>query len=173
MVKWAPFLFLYGPTQLLLETAENRNFGTESERNACCTEQKRYFSVWRAFELTYLLACWNGSNGFCDTTQTKKCDKIAWQKIGEPKGLADFLSRLLWSLVRSEKILSRRNKPVALVYSTCWQFFLQSKHKFCLVRPAPNLRIARQLLEHYLKQLTVIQFSEWPRGQILKHSRET
>ena len=146
MVKWAPFLFLYGPTQLLLETAENRNFGTESERNACCTEQKRYFSVWRAFELTYLLACWNGSNGFCDTTQTKKCDKIAWQKIGEPLGLADFLSRLLWSLVRSDKILSRRNKPVALVYSTCWQFFLQSKHKFCLVRLAPKSKRSVEFL---------------------------
>ena len=36
-----------------------------------------------------------------------------------------------------------------------------------------NLRIARQHLEHYLKQLTVIHFSEWPRDQILKHSRET
>ena len=79
-----------------------------------------------------------GTYGFCDTKQTRKCDKIAWQKIGEPKGLADFLSRLLWSLVRSDKILSRRNTPVALVYYTRWQFFfLQSKQKFCLVRPPP------------------------------------
>ena len=31
-----------------------------------------------------------GANGFCDTKQRRKCDKIAWQKIGERKGLADF-----------------------------------------------------------------------------------
>ena len=80
-----------------------------------------------------------GANGFCDTEQTKKCDKIAWQKIGEPKGLADFLSRLLWCLIKSDKILLRRNTPIALIYNTRWQFFLQSKQKFCLVRPAPYI----------------------------------
>ena len=64
-----------------------------------------------------------GADGFCDTKETRKCNKIAWQKIGEPKGLADFLSWLLSSLVRSDKILSRRSTPVALVYNTRWQFF--------------------------------------------------
>ena len=82
-----------------------------------------------------------GANGFCDSTnyalnKQKSAIKSPDKKIGE--GLADFLSRLLWSLVRSDKILSRRKTPVALVYSTRWQFFLQSKQKFCLVRPAPK-----------------------------------
>ena len=90
MVKWAPFLFLYGPTQLLLETAENRNFGTESERNACCTEQKRYFSVWRAFELTYLFACWNGSNGFCEKHKQKSAIKSLDKKSASPLGSPIF-----------------------------------------------------------------------------------
>ena len=27
-----------------------------------------------------------GANGFCDSKQTKKCNKIARQKIGEPLG---------------------------------------------------------------------------------------
>ena len=77
--------------------------------------------------------------GANDTKQTRKCDKIAWQKSETPKGLDDFLSRLLWSLVRSDKILSRRNTPVALVYNTRWQIFLKSKQKFCLVRPAHSI----------------------------------
>ena len=39
--------------QLLLETAENRNFGTESERNfLSMLVALQYFSVWRTFELT-------------------------------------------------------------------------------------------------------------------------
>ena len=83
------------------------------------------------------IASGRGLEGVCDSKQTKKCDKMAWQKIGEPLELADFLSLLLWSFVRLDKILSRRKTPVALVYSTRWQFFLQSKQKFCLVRPAP------------------------------------
>ena len=89
------------------------------------------FSVWRTFDRA--LMSMEGENGFCDTKQTKKCDKIAWQKIGEPKLI--FLSRFLWSLVRSDKILSRRNTPVALVNNTRRQYFLQSKQsaKFCSV----------------------------------------
>ena len=35
-----------------------------------------------------------------------------------------------------------------------------------------NLLKARELLECYLKHLTVIQFSKWPRDEIPKHSRE-
>ena len=47
--------------QLLLETAENRNFVTDSERNFHCPRSGptwsmlvalKFFSVWRAFELT-------------------------------------------------------------------------------------------------------------------------
>ena len=68
--------------------------------------------------------------------QTQTCDTMAWQNIGELWGLADFLSRLLWSLV--DKILSKWNTPVALVYNTRWQNFLRSKQKICLVRHAPK-----------------------------------
>ena len=80
-----------------------------------------------------------GSNGFCDTKQTQNLmyDIVAWQKICELRGLADFLSQLFWRLVELDKILSRWNMPVALVYNTRWQNFLQSKQKIYLVRPAP------------------------------------
>ena len=50
-----------------------RNFGTDRERNLLCP---CYFTVWRAFEFTWYLSM-EGANGFCDTKQTKKCDKIA------------------------------------------------------------------------------------------------
>ena len=72
----------------------------------CCPDQLNYGSRFTSTaelsstennETKYirspLLAAWRVSMDFATLKKQKKCDKIARQKIGEPKGLADFFVR--------------------------------------------------------------------------------
>ena len=53
-----------------LETAENRNFGTESERNACCTEVLFSLARFCINMIPYLFVCWKVVTDF--VTQNKQ-----------------------------------------------------------------------------------------------------
>ena len=109
--------------QLLPEAAENR---------CPCVFH------WSTFKFGALCSqvngVWKVLMDFVTLNKQKSTIKSPDKKSGSPI----FCRGFFWSLVRSDKILPRQNTSVALVYNTRWQFFLQSKQKFCLVRPAQN-----------------------------------
>ena len=74
--------------RLLLETAENRTFGTEI---VCCTEV--LFTGTFQFG-ALLISVWKTLMDFVTLNNQKSAIK-SLDKIGAPLGLADFLSRLL------------------------------------------------------------------------------
>ena len=119
IVKWTPSLFLFicqwwhvrSNASCSLEPLKIEIWARKASEiflvHVCCTEV--LFSLHTSSLVGRLYV-------FCDTQQIKKCDKIALQKSASPsRSPIFFLSRLLWSLVRSDKILTRRNTPVALV----------------------------------------------------------
>ena len=110
--------------QLLLETAENRTLGTEI---ACCTEV--LFTGTFQFDALLIVTLNKQKSAI------KSRDKKSARPLGSPIFCRGFFEVWQGRTKFCQSETRRSHSSTTLVDS----FFLQSKQKFCLVRPAPQL----------------------------------